>query len=89
MNQTINIRTEDGEFSAYRAKPAATPAPVVIVLHELFGVNEDIRLTCQEMAAQGFGKIIMAQPSPLLAPCTANDVVVATEAAPGRNPLYV
>ena len=28
--------------------------PAVIVLHELFGVNEDIRLTCRELAAKGF-----------------------------------
>jgi carboxymethylenebutenolidase len=52
--QTINIPTEGGEFTAYIAKPAANPAPVVIVLHELFGVNEDIRLTCRELADKGF-----------------------------------
>jgi hypothetical protein len=30
-----------------------------------------------------FGKIIMAQPSPLSALCTANEVAVAMEAGPG------
>ena len=30
------------------------PAPAVIVLHELFGVNADIRETCDELAQQGF-----------------------------------
>lgn len=54
MNQTINIQTEGGEFSAYVAKPAITPAPAVIVLHEVFGVNDDIRLTCRELADAGF-----------------------------------
>lgn len=54
MSQTINIRTESGEFSAYVAKPEALPAPAVVVLHEIFGVNEDIRLTCRELAAAGF-----------------------------------
>jgi carboxymethylenebutenolidase len=30
------------------------PAPAVIVLQELFGVNADIRKTCDELAEQGF-----------------------------------
>jgi|SRR5665213_1914382 len=54
MSQTINIQTEGGEFSAYVARPARTPAPAVIVLHEVFGVNDDIRLTCRELADGGF-----------------------------------
>jgi carboxymethylenebutenolidase len=54
MNQAINIQTEGGEFAAYLAKPAADKAPAVIVLHEVFGVNEDIRLTCGALADKGF-----------------------------------
>jgi len=54
MSQTITIHTENGEFAAYVAKPSRVLAPVVIVLHEIFGVNEDIRLTCRELAAEGF-----------------------------------
>jgi carboxymethylenebutenolidase len=54
MNQTINIPTEGGEFSAYLARPINDSAPVVVVLHEVFGVNEDMRLTCLELADRGF-----------------------------------
>jgi carboxymethylenebutenolidase len=54
MSQTITIPTEGGEFSAYVAQPTKTPAPVVVVLHEVFGVNEDIRQTCRELADKGF-----------------------------------
>jgi carboxymethylenebutenolidase len=54
MNQTISISTEGGEFTAFVARPSKTPAPAVIVLHEVFGVNEDIRETCRELAAYGF-----------------------------------
>jgi carboxymethylenebutenolidase len=54
MSDAINIQTEGGAFSAYVAKPAKTPAPAVVVLHEVFGVNDDIRLTCRELAAAGF-----------------------------------
>jgi carboxymethylenebutenolidase len=49
MSQTVNIQTEGGEFSAYIAR-----TPSIVVLHEVFGVNDDIRLTCLELAAKGF-----------------------------------
>jgi len=54
MSQTINIQTEGGEFSAFVARPTKLPAPVIVVLHEVFGVNEDIRQTCRELAGAGF-----------------------------------
>lgn len=54
MDQQITIKTSDGTFHAYVARPASLPAPAVVVLHEVFGVNADIRATCDELAAQGF-----------------------------------
>ncbi|WP_380871599.1 carboxymethylenebutenolidase [Sphingomonas sp. DBB INV C78] len=54
MDEAISISTEGGDFSAFVARPAHGPAPVVVVLHEVFGVNEDIRQTCRELAAAGF-----------------------------------
>jgi carboxymethylenebutenolidase len=54
MSQAITIPTEGGEFSAYVAWPGKLPAPAVVVLHEVFGVNEDIRQTCRELADAGF-----------------------------------
>jgi carboxymethylenebutenolidase len=39
---------------AYISRPAKLPAPAVVVLQELFGVNADIRATCDELAGQGF-----------------------------------
>src|SRR6202046_5933242 len=41
-------------FPASISRPAKFPAPAVVVLQELFGVNADIRATCDELAAQGF-----------------------------------
>src|SRR4029077_3703060 len=41
-------------FAAYIARPKTLPAPAVVVLHEVFGVNADIRKTCDELAEQGF-----------------------------------
>jgi carboxymethylenebutenolidase len=54
MKQRIDINSPDGTFRAYISQPAKLPAPVVVVLQELFGVNADIRATCDELAAQGF-----------------------------------
>ena len=54
MANQIDIDSRDGKFRAYVARPAKLPAPAVVVLQELFGVNADIRATCDELAAQGF-----------------------------------
>ena len=54
MENRITVKGSDGEFAAYIARPPTLSAPVVIVLQELFGVNADIRTTCDELAAQGF-----------------------------------
>jgi len=54
MKDQININGRDGAFGAYIARPKALPAPTVVVLQELFGVNADIRKHCDELAEQGF-----------------------------------
>ena len=60
-SETWKIRSSsslpDGTFGAYISRPATLPAPVVVVLQELFGVNADIRATCDELAAQGYTAI--------------------------------
>src|ERR1700722_9547893 len=53
MKDRITIQGRDGAFGAYIARPKALPAPAVVVLQELFGVNADIRKTCDELAEQG------------------------------------
>jgi carboxymethylenebutenolidase len=54
MLDRITIRGRNGTFDAYIAQPKTLPAPAVVVLQELFGVNDDIRKTCDELAEQGF-----------------------------------
>jgi carboxymethylenebutenolidase len=54
MSETLTITTPDGAFSAYVARPSATPAPAVVVIQEIFGVNEVMRDICDGLAAQGF-----------------------------------
>jgi len=54
MKDHISVNGQDGTFAAYIAKPKTPPAPAVVVLQELFGVNADIRKHCDELAEQGF-----------------------------------
>ena len=54
MGNQIVIKSPDGTFGAYISRPAKLSPPAVVVLQELFGVNADIRATCDELAAQGF-----------------------------------
>src|SRR6202045_4291247 len=54
MKNHITIKGRDGAFGAYIARPKALPAPAVVVLQEVFGVNADIRKTCNELAEDGF-----------------------------------
>ena len=53
MKDRIAIEGGDGPFGAYIARPSALLAPAVVVLHEVFGVNADIRKTCDELAGEG------------------------------------
>ncbi|CAA2109460.1 dienelactone hydrolase family protein [Variovorax paradoxus] len=54
MQDTMRITTADGAFGAYVARPQAAPAPAIVVIHEVFGVNADMRQSCDELAAQGY-----------------------------------
>ena len=54
MSERLSITTEGGTFSAYVARPAATKAPAVVVIQEIFGVNQVMREVCDRLAGQGF-----------------------------------
>jgi len=54
MRKSLSISTPDGSFSAYLAEPVTMPAPVVVVIQEIFGINADMRETCDTLARQGF-----------------------------------
>ena len=54
MGETITIKSEDGEFAAYVARPGKPQAPAIVVIQEIFGVNQVMRDTCDELAAAGY-----------------------------------
>ena len=54
MPDSIQINSPNGSFGAFIARPAVMPAPAIVVIHEVFGVNADMRQSCEELAAQGY-----------------------------------
>lgn len=50
---TVNA-ADGGSFSAYIATPDAASAPGIVVLQEIFGVNQVMREICDGFAAQGY-----------------------------------
>lgn len=54
MADTLTVKTTDGLFEAYVARPVRKRAPAVVLIHEIFGVNLDLRQTADALARQGF-----------------------------------
>lgn len=54
MNQYITLDTPEGSFQSYVVRLDVLPAPAIVVIQEIFGVNADIRDTCHELASQGY-----------------------------------
>lgn len=56
MSETVTIKTldETASFAAYVSRPAGTPKAAIIVIQEIFGVNEGIRRKCDHWAGLGY-----------------------------------
>jgi carboxymethylenebutenolidase len=55
MGSTIQLQSADGfKFDAYVAQPAQAPRAAVVVLQEIFGVNEHIRKVADGYAQAGY-----------------------------------
>lgn len=54
MGEYISIKTPDGDFRAYVARPQAERAPAVVVIQEIFGVNAVMREITDGLAGQGY-----------------------------------
>ncbi|RJF74835.1 dienelactone hydrolase family protein [Rhodopseudomonas palustris] len=61
MGHDITLTADDGfQLGAYRAEPAGAAAASVVVIQEIFGVNQHIRAVCDRFAAQGYRAIAPA-----------------------------
>jgi carboxymethylenebutenolidase len=54
MGERTTITVPDGSFSAYVARPKAASAPAVVVIQEIFGVNQVMRDITDGLAGQGY-----------------------------------
>jgi len=56
MSDTVSISTLAGDcsFLAYCARPEGEPRAAIVVIQEIFGVNEGIRRKCDKFAAEGY-----------------------------------
>ena len=50
----ITIECPDGRFSAYLASPQSGSGPGILVIQEIFGVNQDMRDHCDALADEGY-----------------------------------
>ena len=50
----IQITVPDGSFSGYLALPKSAPAPGILVIQEIFGVNKVMRDLTDGFAARGY-----------------------------------
>ena len=54
MGEDIRLKSAAGEIGAYLAKPAGAAKGGVVVIQEIFGVNQHIRKVTDSFAAQGY-----------------------------------
>jgi len=54
MSDHVTISGPDGSFKAYRATPAKTPAPGIVLIQEIFGINANMRSIADRLAGEGF-----------------------------------
>ena len=55
MGKFVNLNSPDGfTLPVWVARPAAAPRGAVVVLQEIFGVNDHIRAVAERYAAEGY-----------------------------------
>ena len=55
MGAAVRLTADDGHvLNAYRAAPEGEPRAGLVLVQEIFGVNDHIRGVCEDFAAQGY-----------------------------------
>jgi carboxymethylenebutenolidase len=55
MSEQVKLKSADGHsFGAYVAQPEGTPKAAIVVIQEIFGVNNHIRSVADRFAAEGY-----------------------------------
>jgi carboxymethylenebutenolidase len=54
MGKDIKLTaSDDFQLGGYRADPTTAPKAAVVVIQEIFGVNQHIRAVCDRLAGEG------------------------------------
>lgn len=53
-SETIQLRSAEKPFEAYVSYPAAIKGPAIIVVHEIYGLNDQVRGVADRLAAEGY-----------------------------------
>jgi carboxymethylenebutenolidase len=56
--KTITITGKDGSFSGYLASPGSDKGPGIVVIQEIFGVNQGLRDIADGLASRGFFALV-------------------------------
>jgi len=55
VGQDVTLTASDNfQLGAYRTRPEGKPKGAVVVIQEIFGVNDHIRMVCDRFAGQGY-----------------------------------
>ncbi|MEA2181675.1 MAG: carboxymethylenebutenolidase [Solirubrobacteraceae bacterium] len=54
LTRTEHVQVDGGEMSAHAALPPSGTGPGIVVLHEIFGVNEYVQDACRRLAELGY-----------------------------------
>ena len=61
MGKQFTLSASDSfKLGAYRADPAGTPKGGIVVIQEIFGVNQHIRKVCDDFAEEGYAAVAPA-----------------------------
>jgi carboxymethylenebutenolidase len=58
MPETRYTARDGGDFMAYVAMPDTLPAPAIVIIQEIFGVNGFLRTKADELASKGFIAVV-------------------------------
>lgn len=57
MGKMVEYKSNDLEIPAYFARPKQRSAPAVLVIHEVFGLNDHIKSIADRLAAEGYNAL--------------------------------
>jgi carboxymethylenebutenolidase len=90
----VRIPTSAGEVAAYRAYPADKTSkkhPLLLVVHEIFGLHEHIRDVCRRLAKQGYFAVapdLFARQGDVTKLASMDDIGKVVKATPDAQVLH-